>query len=94
MEIEKFKINCLKFFSNSFIVFLTLFALSTLFTNHTQAQTTLISSPYESVVSLTNNSSQTASSNITCTDLSYDLYQGLNDSSKDKSVLNLQNYLF
>lgn len=91
---ENYKINNLNGVFGSFIVFLTLFTLSTLFTNHTQAQTTLISNPYESVVSLTNNSSQTASSNTTCTDLSYDLYQGLSDSSTDKSVLNLQNYLF
>jgi hypothetical protein len=64
-----------------------------LFTDYTKAQTTLISSPYQSVVSLTNNNAQAVSSGITCVDLSYDLYQGLSDSFADKSVSNLQNYL-
>lgn len=80
----------------SLIIFSKIFIFSIsfiLFTDYTQAQTTLISSPYQSVVSLTNNSSQTVSSGITCVDLSYDLYQGLSDSFTDKSISNLQSYL-
>lgn len=83
--------------SISVIIFSKIFIFSILFilsTDYTQAQTTLLSSPYQSVVSLTNNSSQNTSSGIVCVDLSYDLYQGLSDSSKDKSVSSLQNYLY
>lgn len=88
---RKFRSNISVVIFSKIFIFVMLFIFST---DYTQAQTTLISSPYQSVVSLTNNSYQTTSSGITCVDLSYDLYQGLSDSAGDKSVSSLQNYLY
>lgn len=68
-------------------------ALSAVGVTDSSAQTTIISSPYSTTVNL-GASTNNAVSNIVCVDLTYDLYQGLSDKGGDKSVFNLQSYLY
>lgn len=56
------------------------------------AQTTIISNPYSSTISTAQNMIQNTI-NVTCVDLSYDLYQGLSDKNNDTSVTKLQTFL-
>lgn len=58
------------------------------------SQTTSISSPYTTTIStIPSNMQNTTSSVLVCTDLTYDLFQGLSDRINDKSVTKLQTYL-
>ena len=60
--------------------------------NVTNSQTTVISSPYSSII--TTNSQVSNNKNVLdCADITYDLFQGLSDKVNDKSVTKLQTYL-
>lgn len=72
------------------ILFISVFIV----TNFSKAQTTIISSPYSQTVNINTPIVQSQQTKIVCTILQYDLYQGLSDTNNDKSIIQLQRFLF
>ncbi len=74
-------------------IFVIVAILLLFFADNVHSQTTVISSPFTTTIS-TNTQILQNNNNLVCTNLSYDLFQGLSDKVGDESVTKLQNYLY
>lgn len=92
----KIKSLCNSAFKGGRLLFFAIILVAPIFVggfSNSSAQTTIISNPYSTTVNL-GALPNSVSLNVVCTDLTYDLYQGLSDKRGDKSILNLQNFLY